>query len=234
VEVYSTEDQQLEALKRWWKKNGTSIIVGVTVGLAIVVGGRAWIGQQHEHAETASAKFDTMIQAMSQGMDEIALEQSAGLIGQFSDTPYGALAALASAKIKLAQGETLAARTHLKWVISYAEKSGLKQVARVRLARLLLDEEDHQKALALLGEVEAGTFSASIEELRGDIYVAMQQPEKAKAAYNKALDASDESTIGIDLLKMKIDDLGASADSAVDSTMANSMTISKGMPGEQH
>jgi len=238
VDVYTTEDQQLEALKRWWKKNGTSTIVGITVGLAIVIGGRAWIGQQHEHAETASAKFDTMIQAMSQGMDDIALEQSAGLIGQFSDTPYGALAALASAKIKLAQGEILAARTHLQWVISYAEKPGLKQVARVRLARLLLNEDDHQKALALLGEVEAGTFSTSIEELRGDIYVAMKQPEKAKDAYNKALDASDDTSIGIGLLKMKIDDLGSSVDSdvdsAVDNSMANSMTISKGMPGEQH
>ncbi len=209
MDVYTTEDQQLDALKRWWKKNGTSTIVGIVISLVIVVGGRTWIGQQHSHAEVASAKYDTMIQAMEQGMDDIALQQSASLIGQFSDTPYGALAALASAKIKLAQGESLAARTHLQWVVTYADQLELKQLARVRLARIMLSDNDHQKALALLGEVEPGSFATSIEELRGDIYAAMNQPQKARDAYNKALDASDDAAGGKDLLQMKIDDLGS-------------------------
>lgn len=209
MDVYRTEDQQLDALKGWWKKNGTSTIVAIVVGLAIVVGGRTWISQQHSHAEVASAKYDTMIQAMEQGMDDIALEQSSGLIGQFSDTPYAALAALASAKIKLAQGESLAARTHLQWVISYADKWEWKQIARIRLARIMLSDNDHQKALALLAEVEPGSFATSIEELRGDIYVAMNQPEKAKDAYKKALDTSAAEAGGKDLLQMKIDDLGS-------------------------
>ncbi len=209
MDVYRTEDQQLDALKGWWKKNGTSTIVAIALGLAIVVGGRTWISQQHSHAEVASAKYDTMIQAMEQGMDDIALEQSSGLIGQFSDTPYAALAALASAKIKLAQGESLAARTHLQWVVSYADKFELKQIARIRLARIMLSDNDHQKALALLGEVEPGSFAASIEEIRGDIYVAMNQPEKAKDAYKRALDASAAAAGGKDLLQMKIDDLGS-------------------------
>jgi len=208
VDVYTTEDQQLEALKRWWKKNGTSLIVGLGLGLAIVIGGRAWIGQQHSHAEIASAKYDTMISAMGQGMNDIALAQSAGLIGKFSDTPYGALAALASAKIKLAQGETLAARTHLKWIISYADSLQVKQVARLRLARVMLNDGDHQPALALLGEVEAGAFNASFEELKGDVYLAMKNTEKAKAAYKNALGLAGEMASGKNLLHMKIDDLG--------------------------
>jgi len=224
VDVYTTEDQQLEAIKRWWKKNGTSTVVGILIALAIVIGGRTWISQQHSNAEVASAKYDTMIKAMEQGMNDIALEQSAGLIGQFSDTPYAALAALASAKIKLAQGESLAARTHLQWAIANAQSLAVKQVARVRLARVMLNDGNQQQALALLGEVDAGSFVTSFEELKGDIFISMSQPEKARQAYDKALDASDANAVGRDLLRMKIDDLGsenAGADGVIDKQIDN-------------
>ena len=208
MDVYTTEEQQVEAIKKWWKKNGMSTVGAVLIGISIVVGGRMWMGQQNNHAEIASAKYDTMVSALSQGMNDIALEQSSSLIGQFSDTPYAALAALSSAKIKLAQGDSLAARTHIQWVLNKADSNELKQIARIRLARIMLGDGDNQKALALLGQADSGSFVASFENLRGDIYLAMEQPEKAKSAYNLALNAAGRGSGNQDLLRMKLDDLG--------------------------
>lgn len=209
MDVYTTEEQQVEAIKKWWKKNGMSTVGAVLIGISIVVGGRMWMAQQDSHAEVASAKYDTMVSALSQGMNDIALEQSSSLIGQFSDTPYASLAALSSAKIKLAQGESLAARTHLQWVMNKADSNELKQIARIRLARVMLSDGDHQQALALLGQVDSGSFVSSFEGLRGDIYLAMDQHDKAKSAYTLALNAAGKGSGNQDLLKMKLDDLGA-------------------------
>jgi predicted negative regulator of RcsB-dependent stress response len=208
VDVYTTEEQQVEAIKKWWKKNGMSTVGAVLIGISIVVGGRVWMDQQNSHAEIASAKYDTMVSALNQGMTDIALDQSSSLIGQFSDTPYAALAALSSAKIKLAQGDLLAARTHIQWVLNKTDSNELKQIARIRLARIMLGDGDNQEALALLGQVDSGSFVASFEGLKGDIYLAMDQPEKAKSAYNLALNAAGPGSGNQDLLRMKLDDLG--------------------------
>lgn len=208
MDVYATEEQQVEAIKKWWKENGTSTIVGIILAVGVLIGGRVWLDQKSNHAEIASAKYDTLLSAMNQGMNDIALEQSSGLIGQFSDTPYAALAALASAKIKLEKGELLAARTHLQWVVDQAPTLELKQVARMRLARVMLSDGDHQQALALLGQVDAGEFQASFAEIKGDIYLAMKQPGKAKTAYELAISILDPKSANQNLLRMKLEDLG--------------------------
>ena len=161
MDVYTTEEQQVEAIKKWWKKNGMSMVGAVLIGISIVVGGRMWMDQQNNHAEIASAKYDTMVSALNQGMNDIALEQSSSLIGQFSDTPYAALAALSSAKIKLAQGDSLAARTHIQWVLNKADSNELKQIARIRLSRIMWGDGDHHKALAFLGQADWGSVMAT-------------------------------------------------------------------------
>jgi len=208
VDIYTTEEQQVEAIKSWWKKNGTATVGSVLIGISIVIGGRMWLAQEKGNAEVASAKYDTMLTALSQGMNDIALEQSSSLIGQFSDTPYAALAALSNAKIKLEQGELLAARTHLQWVLDKSGNPALKQIARLRLARVLLSDGDYQKALTLLGQVDSGSFLTTFEELKGDIYIAMDQPEQAKSAYNLALNVAGKGSGNQNLLQMKLDDLG--------------------------
>ena len=56
-----TEDQQLEELKKWWKENGSSIITGVVLGLAILFGARAWFAWQERTAQQASAVYTVMM-----------------------------------------------------------------------------------------------------------------------------------------------------------------------------
>ena len=37
-----TEEEQVEALKSWWKENGKSLIMGVVIAVAAVFGWRGW------------------------------------------------------------------------------------------------------------------------------------------------------------------------------------------------
>ncbi|HHH49038.1 MAG TPA: tetratricopeptide repeat protein [Gammaproteobacteria bacterium] len=214
MEVYTTEEQQVEAIKKWWRENKWSVIGGILIGIAALWGGRTWMAGQDAHKETASDIYQIMMAKMSSGeLDEAAADGSA-LLGQFSDTPYAALASLALAKIKLEQGDTAAASSHLSWALNNAEQEEVKMVARLRLAELLLAQGDTAGALAQLNAAATpGAFEAIYEQLKGDILVAEGKPDQAREAYVRALAAMAPTSPGRRLLQMKIDDLGIGEES---------------------
>lgn len=209
VDVYSTEQDQLKALRRWWQENGKAVVGGIVIGLAIIIGGRIWMQHRGAQAETASVQFELMITALEQGRTDVALDHSAGLIGQYADTPYAALAALNSAKIKLEQGDNGAARAHLQWALDNAEQDEIRHIARLRMARILFQDGALTRALETLNQTETRSFEASYEAIKGDIFVAMKNFDKARLAYTKALDNLDLKSGDRSLLQMKRDDLGA-------------------------
>ena len=221
MDVYTTEEQQVEAFKNWWKKNGTSTVASVLIGLSVAIGGRMWLDQKHVASEVASSKFEAMMDAQRQGLGDIAVEQGAGIIGQHPDTPYAVLASMLSAKIKLEKGDAQGARNHYNWVITQSDSQELKQLARLRLARVMLDAGENDQALALLGSADAGLYSSSFEETKGDIYLAMNQVAKAKAAYSTALESSDLDSGNQQVLRMKLADLGT--DDVVDNNVDNNV-----------
>lgn len=215
MEVYSTEEQQVEAIKKWWSENKLSVIGGVVIGVAALWGGRTWIAGQESHAEAASDMYQIMMSKISGGaLDEAAADGSA-LLGQFSDTPYAALASLGLAKIKLEQGDLSAASSHLNWALNNSQQEEVKIIARLRLAELAFAEGDTAKALAQLSAAkDLGAFEASYEQLRGDILAAEGKTEEARTAYVRALAAMDPAAAGRRLLQMKLDDLGVTSEGA--------------------
>ena len=114
MEMHTTEEQQVEAIKKWWKENRWSLIGGVAIGVTVLVGGRAWLDGQHAYMEDASSEYMTMQENMNAGKNDEATSHGAKLLGQYSDTPYAALAALAMARIKTDAGE-LSAAADRKW-----------------------------------------------------------------------------------------------------------------------
>lgn len=214
MDVYTTEEQQVEAIKKWWHDNKWSVIGGVVIGISALWGGRAWLDNQQAYAEAASANYQVMLEHMSRGSIEDASTQGALLLGQFADTPYSALAALAMATIKLDAGDAAAASSHLRWALDNSEEPAVKHEARLRLAKLLLAEAKFDEALALLTVADTGVYTAAYEELRGDIHLAAGQPEAARTAYTRALVALTPAERGRELLQMKLDNLGAAADPA--------------------
>ncbi len=208
MEVYQTEEQQVESMKQWWAKNGRSTIVGVIAGLGIILGGRAWVDHKDSQSDAASVLYHSMLTAMQDGKPDAALEQGARILGQYDSTPYATLAALTSAKVKLEQGDNTTARTHLQWVLDHGKPPEMVNIARLRLARLLMDGGEAQQALALLGNEPPAGFVVAYKELEGDLYRALGQTENARNAYRRAMEALTPQARNRSELQMKLDDVG--------------------------
>ena len=201
-----TEEQQVEELKKWWKENGSSIITGVILGLAILFGVRAWFGWQENIAQQASALYTVMLKAEEQG-DAGAASHNAGiLLADFSGTPYATIAAMLLAKYRIEDNELEAARTQLEWVLDNGSGVELVDIARLRLARLLISLEDHDAALALLDEVESGNGQDGlVSEVRGDVYSVRGETRQAADAYQEALTLMKPEYPGRHLVQLKYD-----------------------------
>lgn len=208
---YATEEQQVEAMRDWWQKNAKSVIGGVLIGLALLFGGRTWLHQQNVHVGNASLIFEAMMQDMQQNKPKQAASKGEQVLGQYSDTPYAVLASLTMARIKADEGDLATAKLHLRYALDNAKQDEIKHVARLRLARVLHDEGKQDEALTLLNGVAPGTFEESYQELKGDIYVAKGDIEKARTAYTLALAAMSANERGRNFLQMKLDDLGKAA-----------------------
>lgn len=202
-----SEEQQVESLKKFWRDNGKSIIGGIIIGIAILFGTQAWKQGKHAEAEAASMEYLGMLDSLEQGELTVAEQHGGRIIGQYPDTSYAAFAAMAMAKVKLEQGDTVAARAHLKWALDKADMKEVKSIARLRLARLLLNDGDAQQALTLL-QAEPSESDSNYHELLGDIYLVLGQRDQAAGAYARAAEKITNSGSGRqDLLRMKIDDL---------------------------
>jgi predicted negative regulator of RcsB-dependent stress response len=205
LDVYETEQEQVEALRKWWKENGKALIVGVVLGLGGLFGYRAWLDHQTANAQLAADLHAGVVAALERGELGAVIEGSTRLRDEYGGTPYAALAALAEAKARLDGGDAAAARSSLEWVVAQASQPEVTNVARLRLARLLLDQGDATAATTQLDALPAGAFAARVAELRGDLARDRGDRETARAAYLEALDAGGENRA---MLQMKLDDLG--------------------------
>jgi len=211
VDIYTTEEQQVAAIRKWWDANKWSLIGGVVIGVGGLWGSRAWLDNQQHYSEAASAVYQTMLENVSQDKNEDAAVQGAQLLGQFSDTAYASLAALMMAKTKLEGGDAAAAGAHLRWALDNTESEAVRHEARLRLAKLMMAEEKYDDALNFLAGTEAGIYESTYEQLKGDIYVVMGQPESARTAFMRALVSASPGERGRELLQMKLDNLGQPA-----------------------
>jgi len=207
VEVYESEREQIDAIKKWWKENGKAIVIGAVLGFGSLIGWQQWQANQHAKQEAASAEYDFLLTALDSNDVEAAKSRGSRILSEYGDTAYAPPAALAMAKLAVEAGDLDTARAHLQNVIDKADQAYLKKVAQLRMGRLLLAKGELDQAMSLVHSVNAAGFSASFSELEGDIQVAQGHRDLARQAYQRALDSLEQ---GMDagLLKMKLDDVG--------------------------
>lgn len=222
--IDSTEEEQLDDLKRWWRDNGTSLLTGVVLVLAVMFGLRQW---QASQANTAGAASDLYQQISEMAVASVATTISdddllaaqavySQLKEQYADSIYTRYAALAIAKFNTDKGQLDIAAAELQWILDNPDL-GLMQkadeelflVARQRLARIKLAQGNAQGALDLLRAVEPGSFLTTYAETEGDALLQMGDREGAKAAYQKAMAAITDGNPAI--LRLKLQDLGVSS-----------------------
>ena len=207
MEVYESEREQIDQIKKWWKENGKAIIIGAVLGFGSLIGWQQWQAGVQATRESASAEYDFLLSALDQNDAETAKNHGMRLVGAYKDTAYAPLAALALAKIAVEAGELEGARAYLQTVIDQDAQPQLKKVAQVRMGRLLLANGQADQAMSLVRAANAGGFSAAFAELEGDIHVAQGNRDLARTAYQRALEVL-EPGMDAGLLNMKLDDVG--------------------------
>ena len=198
-----TDDERVEDLKKWWKENGVSIIGGIALGLVAIFGWQYWNSHRTAQAEAASRAYDIFVAAAEKSDAEQTRQRGQVLLTDFPHSAYAARTALRLAKLATDNGDTAAASQRLEWVIGNAQLDELKDIARLRLARVLSAAGRTEEAGKLLASVTTTTLMAERDELQGDLYLAGNDAAKARTAYATALAASG----GNPLLQLKLDNL---------------------------
>ncbi len=207
---YHTEEEQVEALKKWWDENGKAVLTGLALGVLLLFGGRAWFEHQRTQAQKASLEYEAFLQAVSLGNTDGAAAVVDRLTGDYSGTPYPTLASLMMSKVKADEQDWVGATKHLQWVIDHAGVEDIQHIARLRLARVYVAQGNAEGALSLLGRVEEGSgFAPVYAELSGDIYLSQGAIQQARSAYELALTGESLDPEQRRIVQMKLDDLPA-------------------------
>ena len=212
MQDFETEEQQLDALKQWWKENSSSLFIGLAIGGFTLGGWNFYNQSQFDHGIEASDMYVSVVAQAEvnaeSAFDTLIVDK---LAAGYSDTPYAALSALVVAKHAVANGDIDQAVSRLQWAMDNAVEQEVASVAQLRLARLMLSQKKYDEVNALLSSKHSEAFNALYEELKGDLFVAKGEIEQARIAYDKAIAGSGN---GNRWLRLKRQDLG---DSELDS-----------------
>ena len=202
------EEEQVEALKKWWSENGKGTLAGLGLGLAGVLGWSSWQNWEQSQAELASERYEQLVGDATAGRHEEALSQADLLIEEFPDSAYASFASLIAARAAAQDGDPGKARQHLQWVVEHATFPELVPIARLRLAGLMLEAREYDDALAELGGIESTPFRIRVKELEGDVHHARGDRAAARESYETVLAGVDLSPSTRARVRMKLDDLG--------------------------
>ena len=206
--TYDLEEQeQLAALKAWWNDHGGAIILGATLVLAAVGAWNAWTWYQRSQSAQAAVLYDALQKAARANDLKTTRETAGAILENFPRSAYAPLAALVSAKVQFQAGDLKTARAQLQWVIDHARSDEIRSIATLRLASVLLDDNEPDAALKILEAKPHPGFEALYASQRGDILATQKKRSEARAAYKTALEKAGAGPLR-DALRLKLDALG--------------------------
>jgi predicted negative regulator of RcsB-dependent stress response len=208
MDMYTSEKEQVELIRDWFKKYGVSIILGIIIACILSFGWRFW--QQHEitMGQQASSLYEQLLLTQSAQQNTQSTQLADALMNDYARTPYAGLAGLVIANNAVQQGNLDLAVQKLQWVDSHASSKSIQQIARIREARVLLAQNKPQQALQLLATVSDSAYIAEIDAVRGDVYVTLGKTAEAQKAYQAALNALPDGAVLRSFVQMKLANLG--------------------------
>ena len=203
------EQEQVAELKAWWTQHGNRVLAVVIAVAVAVVGWQGWRWYEHGQAAQASVLYDTLSKAAQAG-DAKALRDAAGtLVESYPRTLYASMGALLAAKFHFERNDLKSAKAQLQWVIEHSPAEDFRDLARLRLAAVLVDEKAYDEALKLLDAPHAPAYDAQYAALRGDVLVAKNQLAEARAAYQSALEKAERRDSPFrESVRMRLEALG--------------------------
>jgi predicted negative regulator of RcsB-dependent stress response len=206
--AYNPEEQEnIEEFKTWWNTYGTLIIVVVAAFVTGIGGTQAWNYYQRQQVEQAAELYDSLLQVQA-SEDPKKISDAAGLLMEgFSGSGYASRAALISARASLGAGDLQNAKSRLQWVLDNSKEDELKDLVRLHLASILLDEKKYDDALRLLEAKHGESFDGLYADLKGDVLTAAGKVAEARTAYQVALSKMGGKSSYSDIVQIKLDAL---------------------------
>ena len=203
MDIYSTEEEQAEAIKKWLKSNGPAIILGIVLGLGGLKGWEFWQNKQIQNNAIASAEYEAqLLQIESLEIPELEA-QLAAYKTRNENLTYNNFLQLKLAKRAVESGNYDVASTALNKVIADPSNAAIKHTATLRLARVLVANDKAEEAIAMLN-TDAESYKNLYAQVRGDAYLAKGEVEQARQAYLMAQAGAANNNPN---LQMKIDNL---------------------------
>ena len=204
---YLTEQEQIELLKNWIKQYSLVILAGVCIAIIAISVSRYWQQRQNKILSHASAIYDEMLTKRAQNDTKATYIQAQKLYTHYPKTTYGQIAALMLARDSIVKNDYPGAEKYLHWVLNHSDSASVKQIARMRLARLLIMENHPEEAIKTLEKIEDNSFNGLINEIKGDAYLATKNAAMARQSYQQALAELPNAEAIRPLLQMKYDNL---------------------------
>ena len=207
--AYDLEEQeQLASIKAWWSKYGNLLTWVLIVALAAYAAWSGWNIYQNKQSQQASQLYDEQQRAVEAKDNAKVLRAATDMQEKFSGTAYAQMSALVSAKVAFDANDSETAKKQLQWVIDHGRDAEYKAIASIRLAGVLLDAKAYDEALKLLTGDFPAQFAGAVADRKGDILVAQDKRDDARAAYQLALDKTDQRSPGRQLIQLKLDAIG--------------------------
>jgi predicted negative regulator of RcsB-dependent stress response len=203
------EQEQVAELKAWWQQYGTLVAVAVVAVAASLAGWQGWRWYQSSQATHAGAVYDTLSRAAQAGDARAVREAGGALIESYPGTLYATMGALTAARFYYDRNDLKEAKLQLQWAVEHSPSDDFRDLARLRLAALLLEEKAYDEALHQLDEKHAAAYDAQYAALKGDVLVAKKDAVQARAAYKLALEKADSGNAAFrESVRMRLEALG--------------------------
>lgn len=205
------EQERMDDLKAWWKRWGTLVMVGLVAAIAATAGWQYW--QRHTQTQNMEAVsvYEKLTQSLAVNDAKGAREAGSMLIDQYKGTAYAPRAALLLAKLNVAGKDMKSAQAQLEWAAANSKEPAIKDLARLRLAGVQLDQKQYDAALKTLSSTHSDAFAPRFDDLKGDVLLAQGKPVEARAAYQAAFGKMKEANPYRNIVELKLDALGGAA-----------------------
>ena len=223
MEPYTTEEQQVQAIKQWFKANGSQLLTGIVLALLVVFGWKFWQKSQIDSGEAASLVYKNMMEASELAFNNQDTEENLvtashlanELIDEHRGSQYAHFAALTLAKIAVINADYVEAEEQLNWIVTQRPDKPLLYVAQLRLARVLAEQGEVERGLSVVDKDVPASMKSSFEEVKGDLYLMLGDENKARSAYQKSVQAASDSGRPSTSIQIKLDDLALIEDVTV-------------------
>ena len=202
------EQEQLDELKQWWKQHGRLVILLVVAFAVGLSGYHGWRYYRHTQALAAATLYGQLEQASREDDGKKVRAMASRIVEQYGSTTYAVLASLVAARYAFSGGDLAESKARLEWVVEHARGAEIRDIARLRLAGVLLDEKKFAEALSLVDAKPVDGMTSLYADLKGDILFAQGKIGEARSAYQFALDKSERNSPYRASVQLKLDSLG--------------------------